>query len=200
MKLDAKQKKLLLFGGAALLLLLFVYLRAQSAKAQTAPIVLPAAEQPQAQAAPVDLSPVTFLLQAIGAGITDSQQALASVTQNQVVQSKIDLASVGAASWLACLPVGGGKPDAMCIKNKGGVNIPGLPDVSGVKTGDVFNYVSPYSQCKRADGSYDLQCVGFLITGQPSLTVAQTNRAPQVIVQNAPAQRTITRQPLIQTR
>lgn len=176
MKLDDKQKKLLLFGGAAVVLLFFVLAKAQAAKQTAAPTYsLPSS---YGQASPsVDLSPLTGFLQTIAAGLADTQTAVASISQNQVTQSSIDLTALGAASWLSCLPVGGGRPDAACIKAKGGVGIVGQPSVSNVKTQKILDtaYTGPYAQCKKADGSYDLQCVGFLIAGQPTLKVATSS-------------------------
>jgi hypothetical protein len=183
MHLDAKQKKMLLFGGAALLLLIFVYVRAQGAKPQNA-ISLPA---PQQQASTVDLSPLSGLLSAIAAGISDSQAALAGITQNQVVQSSIDLTSVGAQSWLSCLGPGEGFPDANCIKNHqlGQAGI--LP--AGTHTGQIRKYTGPYNSCRKPDGSFDLQCVGYLITGQPQLNVANVTGTPLPTVTRTPIRR-----------
>lgn len=174
MKLDPKQKRIALIG-AAIVVVLYIFLRGAGAK-QPAPQAAPIA--PQSGMQPTDLSPLTSLLQAVVTGLADSQQALAGITQNQISAVLPQLQALGAQSWLACLPAGGAKPDAMCIKAKGGVNVAGLPDVSGVKTGDVFNYIAPYSACKKVDLSYDLTCVGNLIAGQPNFNTALISTAP----------------------
>lgn len=171
MQLDKKQQKLLLFGAIAFVLVFFILARLQGAK-QPAPTITAAAP-----ASNFDLSPLTGYLQSVAAGLADSQTAIASISQNQVVQSAIDLTKLGAESWLSCLPAGGGRPDAACIKAKGGVVVPGAQAVSDVKTQQILDakYTGPYAECKRSDGSYDLQCVGWLIAGKPSLNVATKN-------------------------
>jgi hypothetical protein len=162
--MDAKQKRMLLIGGAVVVLL-FVLLRSSS-KAAPAPVpITPPAPAPQQSSGSSDMS---GLLQAVVAGLNDQATALAKIGQNQIAAVLPNFQALGAESWLSCLPAGGNRPDAACIKAKGGVGLPGL-NVSNVKTQVILGqeYTGPYASCKKTDQSYDLQCVGYLLAGSP---------------------------------
>jgi hypothetical protein len=160
--MDAKQKKYLFIGGGVLLVLIYLYVRAKGAAAsQTAQAVYPNISGPG-----TDLSSSSPFQDVIHA-LNQSEQGLAAINANQILSLGSNFSLLGAESWLSCIPPAGGRPDAMCIKAKGGVFGPGGQNVSNVKTQHILDtiYTGPYAKCKKADGSYDLTCVGALISG-----------------------------------
>ena len=176
--MDAKQKKIMLIVGAVVILLVFVFLRSQGARSQS-DVNPRAMALPQSGSSSVDFSPLAGPFQLVVDAINESQAGLAKIAENQVTEIIQDFSGLGAASWLSCLPAGGGRPDAACIKAKGSVIAPGGQNVSGVKTQRILSseYTGPYASCRRGDGSYDLACVGYLIAGQPSFNTLAVESA-----------------------
>lgn len=171
--MDAKQKRYLLIGGAAFVVILYLYLRAKGAAAATAQPVYPSISGPGNGSTGGSIGNP---FQAVIDALNQSNQGLASISANQVLSLGTNFSLLGAESWLSCIPKGGGRPDAMCIKSKGGIFAPGGQDVSNIKTQHILDtiYTGPYAKCKKADGSYDLTCVGDLIAGIPVISTVGT--------------------------